>query len=157
MKFIADCHLGKIAKYLRIFGFDTLYFQTIDDDDIIDIAKREDRFILTSDKELYQRVKNLNALYLNHAKFEEQLKEIFRHYDLFDKCIPFSRCTECNEKLQKVQKSEIIDTLQLKTSKYFDTFEQCKGCAKVYWKGDHYKRMHKFVDEFIQKNKKINR
>jgi uncharacterized protein with PIN domain len=73
MKFIADCHLGKIAKYLRIFGFDTLYFQSMDDDSIIEIAHKEQRYLLTSDKILYERMKHHNALYLVHAVFEEQL------------------------------------------------------------------------------------
>ncbi|WP_345980870.1 Mut7-C RNAse domain-containing protein [Sulfurimonas sp. HSL3-2] len=154
MKFIADCHLGKIAKYLRIFGFNTLYFQSIDDDDIIEIAQKEERFLLTSDKILFQRMKHHDALYLVHAGFEEQLKEIFHHYKLFDKTRPLSRCIKCNGELEKIEKLEIIEELKAKTRKYFDTFEKCKECGTVYWHGDHYKNMLKFVDEFIAQNKK---
>lgn len=154
MKFIADCHLGKIAKYLRMFGFDTLYFQSIDDDDIIDIAAKEERFVLTSDKELYQRMKHHNALYLEHADFETQIKEIFRHYKLFDKCKPLSRCIKCNGELEKIDKQEVIEELKAKTKKHFDTFDKCKECGTVYWHGDHYKNMLKFVNDFIAENKK---
>jgi len=155
MKFIADCHLGKIAKYLRIFGFDTLYFQSIDDDYIIEIAIKEERFVLTSDKELYRRLKNHNALYLEHADFETQLKEIFHHYGLFDKCKPLSRCIKCNGEIEKIDKLEAMQELKAKTTKYFNTFDRCKECGTVYWRGDHYKNMLKFVEEFIAKNKDL--
>lgn len=154
MRFIADCHLGKIAKYLRIFGFDTLYFQSIDDDDIIDIAKKEERYLLTSDKILYQRMKHHNALYITHAGFEKQLKEIFHHYKLFDKCDPMSRCIRCNGVLKKIEKQEVIEELKAKTKKYFDTFYRCEECGKIYWHGDHYKNMLKFVNRFIAQNRK---
>ncbi|MBE0515082.1 Mut7-C RNAse domain-containing protein [Sulfurimonas sp.] len=154
MKFIADCHLGKIAKYLRIFGFDTLYFQSIDDDDIIEIAQKEERVLLTSDKVLYERMRHHNALYLAHAGFEEHLREIFYHYKLFDKVKPLSICIKCNGELEEIDKLEIIDELKAKTKKYFDTFARCKECGRVYWHGDHYKNMLKFVDEFIAKYKK---
>jgi len=153
MKFIADCHLGKIAKYLRIFGFDTLYFQSIDDDDIVTIAKEQNRLVLTSDKELYQRVKHLNGMYIQHADFLKQLKDIFNHYKLYDKCKPLSRCIECNGTVKAVDKDEIECILKPKTSKYFDYFEKCEVCSKVYWHGDHYKNMSKFVNDFL--NKKI--
>lgn len=149
MKFIADCHLGKVAKYLRIFGFNTLYFQTIDDNDIIKIAEDEGRLVLTSDKELYERMKKHNTLYLSHADFQTQLKKVFEHYDLFDKVEPLSRCIACNGELEKVDKQEIIDELQEKTKKYFDNFDRCKNCGKVYWHGDHYKKMLQFVESFI--------
>ena len=154
MKFFADCHLGKIAKYLRIFGFDTLYFQTIDDDDILDIATKEDRIILTSDKELFLRSKHLDALYVAHGEFEEQLKKIFWHYNLFDKSVPMSRCIKCNGKLKKIEKAEVISDLKIKTKKYFDTFHICEDCGSIYWPGDHHKNMLKFVNDFIAQNKK---
>ena len=154
MKFIADCHLGKVAKYLRIFGFDTLYFQSIDDDDIIDIALKEDRFVLTSDKELYERMKKHNALYLVHAEFETQLKEVFAHYKLFDKVKPLSRCITCNGEIEHIDKQEVIDELKEKTKKYYDNFDRCKSCGRVYWHGDHYKNMLRFVQQFIAENKK---
>ncbi len=151
MKFIADCHLGKIAKYLRIFGFDTLYFQTIDDNDIIKIAKKENRIVLTSDVELYQRLKDTNILYIYHGKFEEQLLEIFNYYNFFDKCVPFTLCIECNGELKNVLKNEVIDHIPPKTKLYHDDFLKCKECGKVYWQGDHFKKMQKFVNSFISK------
>lgn len=149
MRFIADCHLGKVAKYLRLFGFDTLYFQTIDDNDIIDIAKKENRVVLTSDKELFERMKT-KALYIPHGEFEIQLKYIFLRFDLLDKINPFSRCIACNGKLEKVDKYSLMKDLKIKTKIFHDNFEKCKQCGKIYWHGDHYKKMFKFVNNFIK-------
>ncbi len=150
MKFIADCHLGKVAKYLRIFGFDTLYFQSIDDNDIINIANQEDRIVLTSDKELYSRIKH-KALYIIHGEFEEQLRAIFKHFDLYKQINPFSICIECNGKLEKVSKNEVIDSVDLKTQIFHDNFDRCTKCGRIYWEGDHFKSMKSFVDVFLEK------
>ena len=150
MKFIADCHLGKVAKYLRIFGFDTLFFQTIEDDKIIHIANKENRIVLTSDKELYSRIKK-RALYIEHGEFEKQLRAIFNHFDLYEQINPFSICIECNGKLEKVSKNEVIDSVDLKTKIFHDDFERCTQCGKIYWEGDHFKSMKAFVDSFIEK------
>ncbi len=150
MKFIADCHLGKVAKYLRIFGFDTLYFQSIDDNDIINIANQEGRIVLTSDKELYSRIKH-KALYIIHGEFEEQLRAIFKHSDLYKQINPFSICIECNGKLEKVSKNEVIDSVDLKTQIFHDNFDRCTKCGRIYWEGDHFKSMKAFVDVFLEK------
>jgi len=149
MKFIADCHFGKIAKYLRIFGFDTLFFQTISDDDIIDLAKKENRIVLTSDKGLYSRIPDI-TLYLEHGEFQKQLREIFEHYDLYKEVKPFTRCIDCNGELQSVDKNLLLDQLELKTKIFHDRFNQCKECKRIYWEGDHYKKMSRFVEDFLK-------
>lgn len=149
MKFIADCHLGKIAKYLRIFGFDTLYFQTIGDNNIINIAKKEERITLTSDKGLFERVKG-PKLYIPHGEFKVQLEYIFLRFDLLKKIKPFSRCIRCNGELEKVNKNEVIDDLLIKTKIFHDDFQKCTQCGRIYWHGDHYHKMYKFVNNFIK-------
>jgi hypothetical protein len=149
MRFIADCHLGKIAKYLRIFGFDTLYFQSIDDSDIIDIAQEEKRFILTSDKGLYDRAKKI-TLFIPHGEFETQLKFIFTKLDLASKIDPFKRCIDCNGELLNVPKNEIIDDVALKTKIFHDSFQKCTGCGRIYWEGDHFKKMQLFINRFLK-------
>ena len=156
MNFIADCHLGKIAKYLRIFGFNTLYFQSIDDNDIIDISKNKNRIILTSDRELYNRVSANNALYIYHGKFEDQLRTIFEHFDLYTKIKPFTICTECNGEIEMIHKSEAVNHIPAKTKLYHNDFYKCKKCGKIYWQGDHFKRMQNFVDNFIKEDKMKN-
>lgn len=149
MKFLADCHLGKIAKYLRIFGFDTLYYQSIDDDDIITIAKKENRIVLTSDQGLYKRIPEI-TLYVEQDEFLNQLTFIFKELDLYHKIKPFTRCIDCNGKLKRVDKNTLIDDLKIKTKIFHDKFDQCSECKRVYWEGDHYKKMLQFIDEFLK-------
>jgi uncharacterized protein with PIN domain len=147
--FIADCHLGKLAKYLRLLGLDTLYFPQIDDDVLIDLANAEKRVILTRDKALYQR-KKADCIYLESIKTEEQLREIIQTFGLKDRYQSFSRCIVCNEPLCTIDKDVIANRLPSKVLKYFSHFEICKKCDRIYWHGDHYKRMKAFVDDIFK-------
>jgi len=150
-KFIADCHLGKLAKYLRIMGFDTLFFPHIDDDKLIIIANKEKRIILTRDRELSQR-KNAPVLFLEPTDTKEQLKTLIKYYKLKEHPVPFSRCIVCNTPLQVVKKEKIIDRLPIKVQKYFDYFEYCPTCDRIYWQGDHYKNMMKYLAKVLKES-----
>jgi uncharacterized protein with PIN domain len=146
--FIADCHLGKLAKYLRFMGFDTLYFAQIDDNDLIDLANDERRVILTRDRELYER-KKAECILLKTVAMEEQLKEVITIFHLQKFHPQRSRCIVCNEPLQAVKKEDIIDKIPSKVGTYFSYFEMCKRCERIYWHGDHYKRMKASLDEIL--------
>jgi len=148
-KFIADCHLGKLAKYLRIMGFDTLFFPHIDDDKLIIIANEEKRIILTRDRELSQR-KNAPVLFLEPIDTKAQLKTLIKYYKLKEHPVPFSRCIVCNTPLQVVEKEKIIDRLPIKVQKYFDYFEYCPSCDRIYWRGDHYRHMMEFLEQVLK-------
>jgi len=143
-KFIADCHLGKLTKYLRIMGFDTLYFNTIDDNDLIELANSEDRIILTRDKGLHERTK-APTFYLDAIDNLKQLRELQREFGIKNYSL-VPRCIICNTELQKVQKSDIEAQLPPKVKKYFSEFEICPTCKRIYWHGDHYKRMIATID-----------
>lgn len=147
--FIADCHLGKLAKYLRLIGLDTLYFPQIDDNVLIDLANAEKRVILTRDKALYER-KRADCFYLESIQTEEQLREIIKTFKLKDKSRSFSRCIVCNEPLKGIDKKVIAQRLPPKVLKYFSHFEICKKCDRIYWHGDHYKRMKAFVKDVFK-------
>jgi uncharacterized protein len=147
--FIADCHLGKLAKYLRLIGLDTLYFPQIEDDALIDLANAEKRVILTRDKALYER-KKAACFYVESIKTEEQLREIIKAFGLKDRHHSFSRCIVCNEPLSRIDKKLIVDRLPPKVQQYFSHFEICKKCDRIYWHGDHYKRMKTFVDDVFK-------
>ena len=148
-KFIADCHLGKLAKYLRIMGFDTLFFPHIDDDDLIIIANEEKRIILTRDRELSQR-KNAPVLFLEPTDTKEQLKMLIKYYKLKEHPLPFSRCIVCNSPLQVIEKEKIINRIPEKVKKYFDYFEYCPACDRIYWQGDHYRHMMEFLEQVLK-------
>ena len=147
--FIADCHLGKLAKYLRLMGLDTLYFPQIDDNELIDLANRECRIILTRDKGLYERKKARCSL-LKAVKTEKQLLEVIRRFHLKRFQAHFSRCIVCNEPLRVIEKGEILHRLPPKVIKYFFDFEICTKCDRIYWHGDHYKRMKAFLRKVLE-------
>ena len=149
-RFIADCHLGKLAKYLRLMGVDTLYFPHIEDDRLIEIANREHRTILTRDRSLSER-KHAPVFFLKAKDTETQLKRVIHHYRLQEEPAPFSRCIVCNTPLQVIEKEKIIEMLPEKVKKYFDYFEYCPTCDRVYWQGDHYRHMMAFLEPLLQK------
>lgn len=143
-RFIADCHLGKLAKYLRVMGFDTLFFGTIDDNDLIDLANEEGRIILTRDRILHER-KNSPTFYLEPIDNLEQLQALQSEYKLKEYSLE-SRCVVCNTMLKSVEKSKIENQIPTKVKKYFSEFEMCNKCERVYWRGDHYKKMMLTID-----------
>ena len=147
--FIADCHLGKLAKYLRLMGFDTLYFNQIDDNDLIDLALEQNRIILTRDRELSQR-QNVPVLFLEFKETKPQLQTLISHFHLKDHPAPFSRCIVCNTPLEVVEKSEVLERLPEKVKRYFSHFEYCRTCDRLYWHGDHYRHMKQFLESVFQ-------
>ncbi len=146
--FIADCHLGKLAKYLRFMGFDTLYFPQIDDNDLIRLANKEGRTILTRDKELSER-KKADCFLLQSIEMEKQLQEVIQVFELKKYHLDASRCIVCNEPLIVIAKEKVADRLPSKVIKYFDHFEICPECERIYWHGDHYKRMKASLQKIL--------
>jgi uncharacterized protein with PIN domain len=147
--FVADCHLGKLAKYLRMMGFDTLYFASIDDDDLIRLAREEDRIILSRDRELCTR-KKAPCLLLEPVDTVAQLKTVIGAYGLKTLHVPFSRCLVCNTPLQFIDKKEVSGRVPPKIEKFFSDFEICPKCERIYWHGDHYKRMKQLIDTVLE-------
>lgn len=147
-KFIADCHLGKLAKYLRLMGVDTLFFSHIEDEALIVMANDQSRIILTRDRSLSQR-KNAPAFFLEPTDTKAQLKTLIKHFRLKEHAASFSRCIVCNTPLQVIEKERIMDRLPKKVQKYFDYFEYCPVCDRVYWQGDHYRHMMAFLKEVL--------
>lgn len=137
--FIADCHFGKLAKYLRVMGFDTLFFNTIDDNDLIEIARKEERIILTRDRILHEREK-APTFYIDSIDTLEQLRILQVEYHIKTYSL-HSRCVICNTPLKSIEKSEIEGRVPKKVKEYFSEFEVCTSCDRIYWHGDHYKRM----------------
>ena len=150
-KFIADCHLGKLAKYLRLMGVDTLFFPHIEDDRLITIANEENRIILTRDRLLSQR-KNAPVLFLEPTDTKIQLQTLIDRYKLKEHTHLLSRCIVCNTPLQVIDKEKIIDRLPEKVKKHFDFFEYCPTCDRIYWQGDHYRHMMEFLTQVLSES-----
>jgi len=151
IRFIVDAHLGKLAKNLRIMGFDTLYRNNYKDDEIRLIARLQLRIILTRDKGLLMAKDVTRGYYVRSVNSKEQISEVVRKFDLYSKIDSLSRCLICNRKLAEVSTRvvppDILDTL----GKGFDVYFKCRHCRKIYWKGSHYKSMVEAILQYIKK------
>lgn len=145
IRFVLDVHLGKLARRLRLLGFDTLYQNDYDDPEIVAIAAAEGRTVLTRDTGIIKRRAVTRGYLVQSTDPDTQLHEVLAYYKLHDQLHPFHRCIACNGPLQSVEKATILDRLEPKTIRYYNTFFQCTDCGKVYWQGSHYERMQAFV------------
>jgi uncharacterized protein with PIN domain len=146
LKFILDVHLGKLAKYLRLCGFDTYYRSGYNDQEIISISLSDKRVILTRDIGLLKNKQVTHGYWIRSQHPDEQLKEVFKRLDLKNQIRLFTRCAECNGILFDVPKEEILYRLLPKTRKYYQEYKKCPGCDRIYWKGSHFERMKKYID-----------
>lgn len=149
-RFILDAHLGRLAKHLRLCGFDCLFNNHYSDPEIIDIALDKGRIILTRDRALLMNSRVSHAYWIRSQDPREQLKEVIIRFDLKGMVNMFTRCMECNTALEEVDKKDIEDRLQPGTRRYFQEFKLCPGCQRIYWKGTHYQDMLKFIDNIIK-------
>lgn len=155
-KFIADVHLGKLVRKLRLLGFDTLYDPILEAIDLAHIAMKEKRILLTRDRRLLMRSIVDRGLILRSSKPEEQLIEVLERLDLYNKMAPFSRCLLCNGALAKISEEDdpfekLFNQLPPKVKTWCREIFICEQCHKLYWKGSHYEKMLKYVDELINK------
>ena len=148
IKFVADVHLGKLVKYLRLLGFDTVYDKDLDDNKIIDISISDHRIILTRDLGILKNKKNTHGYWIRCTDPQKQVYEVVDKFSLKNLFKPFSRCLECNSMVIDIPKDEISDRLLPKTRKYYKKFQVCPECQRIYWKGSHYEKMKQFVESF---------
>jgi len=151
LRFIADVHLGKLTRYLRLLGFDVLYNPTLYDREIVAVAQAEGRIILTADRGLLKRSDVTHGYCIRSDDADRQLTDVIRRFDCASKIAPFSRCMKCNGLLEEVSKDEVLDQLEPKTRKYYKEFRRCTACGKVYWKGTHFDRLRNLVDAAVDK------
>ena len=151
-RFIADVHLGSLARYLRALGFDTLYDRDYADEQIALISAGDQRIVLTRDRDLLMHRIITHGRYVRARQVRRQLIEVIESLDLYRSFAPFSRCMECNTSLVPVAKEQIRDRLPSDTQNYYTHFAQCTRCDNVYWKGSHFRRMQQFfTDAFGEK------
>ena len=144
--FLADVHLGKLARHLRLLGFDTLYRQDFQDSEIIDRIKKEKRIVLTRDIGLLKNKAIRFGYFVRTVEPTAQIKEIMRRYDLLKKVRPFTLCLECNGPIRRVAKRKIVDRLPPATKQFYADFYQCRNCNKVYWKGSHHRKLTAIIN-----------
>lgn len=145
IKFILDVHLGKLAKYLRLFGFDSIYENNQKDKELIEASVNGKRILLTRDVGLLKNGKLIYGYWLRNTDPIKQIAEITVGFKLQSKFKPFSRCLSCNGEIKSIRKEEIISKLEPKTNQYYNEFFICTNCGKIYWKGSHWKKMEQFI------------
>lgn len=148
-RFILDGHLGKLASYLRILGFDVIYAAGAVDEALAAISAAENRILLTRDRGLLKRNLIRYGYCLRDQNPRSQLLEIVRRYDLLLELQPFTRCPQCNGLLQPVEKEAVAPQLLSNTLACFDQFWQCADCRKAYWRGSHYQRIQNWMNALL--------
>ncbi len=149
MKFIADGMLGKLTRWLRMLGHNVKYSNKLDDAQLIAIAKKERRILLTRDLELYQQAtaKGVDTFYLNGVTEEERLAELAKRFNIkLDIDMTTSRCPKCNAKVKPVPKDKVKDKVEKSTFNYYNDFWECPKCGQVYWQGAHWIRIRKTLE-----------
>jgi uncharacterized protein len=148
-KFVLDVHLGTLARYLRMIGFDTSYKNNYNDDEIVDVSLKEKRTILTRDKGILKRSAVTHGYWIRNQNPGLQLKEVAERFDLKKQIREFERCLECNSRLVKIDKEKILDRLPLKVRQRQNNFWYCKNCDNIYWRGTHFEKMKEIINKFI--------
>ena len=147
--FVLDVHLGQLAMFLRLLGFDTLYPNNQHDDaDLAQIAHDEKRVMLTRDRGLLKRSLVVYGYCLRSRDPEKQLEAVLYRFKLYDWIQPWQRCLKCNGRLHPTPKFQILHRLEPKTIQYYDEFFVCQVCQQIYWKGSHYNSLKQIVDKY---------
>ena len=149
-RFVADVHLGRLAAYLRLAGFDTAYRNDYADPELVAISAAEDRTVLTRDVGVLKHAVLARGYFVRETHAGRQLVEVLRRFDLVRRATPFTRCVRCNGALKVVSRDEVIESLQPRTREHYEEFSRCPACGRVYWRGSHYARMRVFLDTAFQ-------
>jgi uncharacterized protein with PIN domain/sulfur carrier protein ThiS len=149
-KFICDVHLGKLAKNLRMFGFDVYYKNELIDQEIVKISLSEKRTILTRDIGLLKRREVTHGYFIRDCDPTNQIVEVLKRFDLYKIIKPFSICTDCGNKLVRIPKKEVINLLPRKVEQYQNKFYFCSECKNVFWAGSHLESMKNFIDKVLK-------
>ena len=148
-KFILDVHLGKLARRMRLIGFDCLYKNDLEDSEIIQVSCDSGRIILTRDRGILKQKRVAQGYLVRSSRVEYQLKEVLSRYQLIAWVAPLTRCMACNGELRSVDKALILDRLEERTKRHYDLFHMCPDCERIYWEGSHFKNIHGWINDAL--------
>ncbi len=152
--FVLDGHLGRLAAYLRMLGFDCWYRREADDVELAGVASAEQRVLLTRDVGLLKRREVTRGYCVRHDLPREQLREVVRRFALSGRIQPFVRCMACNGQLRPVDKAEVADVVPPYVLATKDVFSRCASCGKVYWRGSHHYVMSGWIADLVENSPK---
>jgi len=144
-RFILDVNLGKLAKRMRLLGFDCLYRNDYRDAEVANIGVNDQRIVLTRDRRLLYIKYISHGYWVRAVDVESQINEVLHRFDLHNSIHPFVRCLVCNGVLTPVVKADILDRLEPKTRLYYDVFHRCTDCLRIYWEGTHMEHMRQRI------------
>ena len=152
MKFIADCMLGRLAKWLKILGFDVLYFSKVDDRDLVEISRREGRVLLTRDTGLIEKTsRRKNRFFVASDDWQEQVAEVLDAFGLWGEARPNSRCLECNRALKPLARERARNLVTPYVLEHAASFALCPECGRVFWQGTHYGDMERKIEILLRR------
>lgn len=144
-RFVVDVHLGRLARLMRLVGFDTRWDRDLDDEALASVSATQHRILLTRDRGLLKRRNVTHGLFVRSERPMDQAVEVLRRLDLADRTAPFSRCLRCGDRLADVAKADVLDRLEPLTRRHYDDFRRCVTCQQIYWGGSHRDRLDDVV------------
>ncbi|MCL0098668.1 Mut7-C RNAse domain-containing protein [Dehalococcoidia bacterium] len=153
-KFIVDLNVGKLAKRLRMLGYDALFINGLDDNELVRIALKEGRVLLTKDTGILRRgvasTGKIKVVLIESENVREQLRQVVETLYLKGGSDPFSLCLECNEPLIPREKEEVRDLVPPYVLQTQEQYVQCPGCNRIYWRGTHWQRMNEELEQLLK-------
>jgi len=150
MRFVADGMLGKLTRWLRLLGHDVEYKGPMDDKELIQKAKRENRVLLTRDLELYKEAiaKGAEAFLVESPHQTASLAILSRRFKFpLEVNVKFSRCPKCNGRIKVISKANVAGKIPSTSSSHYNEFWQCQNCGQIYWRGAHWKKIDRTLNE----------
>jgi len=144
--FAADVHLGRLVRYLRLLGFDSLYRNDWTDEGLVEAAVAERRIVLTCDRGVLKRRAVERGYLVRSPEPRTQLIEVVERFDLRGSLRPFSRCPVCNGEVTHAAKEDVVERLPPRTALHYEEFWRCRGCGRVYWQGGHFRALQRLVE-----------
>jgi uncharacterized protein len=148
-RFVADAHLGGLARLLRLAGFDTLYDNHFHDREIARLSAEEVRIVLTRDRGLLKRREITHGCYVRALHPQEQLQEVLDRLDLSGSTRPFTRCLVCNTPLRTASVDEVASKVLPAVLERYTRFAACDGCGRIYWEGSHWRRLEGMIGRVV--------
>ena len=151
-KFVVDVHLGKLAAYLRMLGFDATYGRSLTDAQLAQISRGEHRILLTRDRGLLKHGVITHGYWVRETNSRRQIAEVMHRFSLARAIRPFTRCMACNGVLEPVSKEQARSLIPGRSIERYDEFHRCEQCGRIYWKGSHYGHMSRWISELASES-----
>jgi hypothetical protein len=149
--FIVDSNAGKLARWLRMMGYDTLFFNDIEDGHLVDMAMKEGRVVVTRDTQIAKRRAaangSLKVILSRYDDPKQQLLQVMKELHLDCRQMQFTRCLECNRRLVPRSKEEVKDLVPPYVFRTQTQYMQCPSCSRIFWQGTHWQRMKRALEE----------